>query len=263
MARCLMTRSRSSPRLVGESIIRSERPAVFGERLVLLCGQATGGFASTSWPMIGVSTSGRSRLVSTFIPGPRRRHRDLPEVSALGGCRLGPLQLVEHGAEVALQRGRFEAGLADGDVHVAVAIGAVLDLATLELGDGPADVLGDGAGLRVRHQATRADTRPRRPTSGIMSGVAMARSKSILPFWISSARSSAPTMSAPASRASWRPRPRRTRRRGRPCRCRQGDGATHHLVGLAWVDAETDGDLDPSSNVAWPASWPAPAPRWA
>ncbi len=36
-----------------------------------------------------------------------------------------------------------------------------------------------------------------------MSGVAMATSKSIWPFWICSARSSAPTMSAPASRACW------------------------------------------------------------
>ena len=42
-------------------------------------------------------------------------------------------------------------------VHVAVAVGAVLDLAALELGDGTTDVLGDGAGLRVRHQATRAE----------------------------------------------------------------------------------------------------------
>ena len=45
-------------------------------------------------------------------------------------------------------------------------------------------------------------TRPMRPTKGIMSGVAMARSKLKIPFSISAARSSAPTMSAPALRAS-------------------------------------------------------------
>ena len=48
----------------------------------------------------------------------------------------------------------LEADLADRDVDVAVAIGAVLDPAALELGDGPADVGGDRAGLRVGHQAT-------------------------------------------------------------------------------------------------------------
>src|SRR3954468_13419337 len=58
-----------------------------------------------------------------------RRDRDLLEVATLGSRRLGSLQLVEHCPEVALQRVRLEAGLADCDVHVAVAVGAVLDLA--------------------------------------------------------------------------------------------------------------------------------------
>src|SRR5215210_3890538 len=45
--------------------------------------------------------------------------------------------------------------------------------------------------------------RPSRPTTGIMSGVAIATSKSVKPsFWTRSARSSAPTKSAPASSAS-------------------------------------------------------------
>ena len=38
-----------------------------------------------------------------------------------------------------------------------MAVGAVLDLAALELGDGLADVGGDGAGLGVRHQAPRTE----------------------------------------------------------------------------------------------------------
>jgi hypothetical protein len=45
-------------------------------------------------------------------------------------------------------------------------------------------------------------TLPRRPTSGIMSGVAIQRSKLISPFCTFSTRSSAPTTSAPAARAS-------------------------------------------------------------
>ena len=44
--------------------------------------------------------------------------------------------------------------------------------------------------------------RPRRPTSGIMSGVAIATSKSVKPSSTRLARSSAPTTSAPASCAS-------------------------------------------------------------
>src|SRR5690606_23189741 len=55
-----------------------------------------------------------------------------------------------------------------------------------------------GFGIRLRGPRIL----PRRPTSGIMSGVAMQRSKSILPAWICSIRSSAPTISAPALRAS-------------------------------------------------------------
>src|SRR3569623_33758 len=45
-------------------------------------------------------------------------------------------------------------------------------------------------------------TLPRRPTTPIISGVAMQRSKSIVPPWTISIRSSAPTTSAPAALAS-------------------------------------------------------------
>ena len=55
-----------------------------------------------------------------------------------------------------------------------------------------------GFGIRPRGPSTL----PRRPTSGIMSGVAMQRSKSIVPPLTVSNRSSAPTMSAPAALAS-------------------------------------------------------------
>src|SRR5262245_5028398 len=55
-----------------------------------------------------------------------------------------------------------------------------------------------GLGIRPRGPSTL----PRRPTSGIMSGVAMQRSKSIAPPCTFSTRSSAPTTSAPAARAS-------------------------------------------------------------
>src|SRR5690606_4331265 len=55
-----------------------------------------------------------------------------------------------------------------------------------------------GFGIRLRGPRIL----PSRPTVGIMSGVAMQRSNSILPLWIVSIRSSAPTISAPAASAS-------------------------------------------------------------
>ena len=55
-----------------------------------------------------------------------------------------------------------------------------------------------GLGINPRGPSTR----PSLPTKGIMSGVAIARSKSVKPFSIRSARSAAPTRSAPASVAS-------------------------------------------------------------
>ena len=99
-----------------------------------------------------------------------------------------------------------------------------------------------------------------------MSGVAMAMSKLKLPFSISAARSSAPTMSAPASRA---------------ClgglaggehgdadvlagTAGQGDGAAHHLVGLARVDAEAHRDVDGLVELrAGQRLDQRQAPRWA
>src|SRR3546814_12837603 len=86
------------------------------------------------------------------------RERDLADVAALGRGGLGPLDLVEDGTEVGLQGRQIEADLADRHVHVAVTVGAVLDLPALELPDGLADVPGYRAGLWVGHKATRADT---------------------------------------------------------------------------------------------------------
>src|SRR5215217_5926812 len=45
--------------------------------------------------------------------------------------------------------------LANHAVDYAVAVHAVLDLATLDVPDGPADVLSDGAALRVGHEPAR------------------------------------------------------------------------------------------------------------
>ena len=96
-----------------------------------------------------------------------------------------------------------ERGLAHAEVDVAHLVGAVLDPAALELGDRLADVRGHGArssGWASGH-GDRGRGRARRPgPSG--PGVAMATSKSRKPPLILATRSSAPTTSAPASRAS-------------------------------------------------------------
>src|SRR3546814_19979894 len=86
------------------------------------------------------------------------RERDLADVAALGRGGLGPLDLVEDGTAVGLQGRQIEADLADRHVPVAVAVGAVLDLAALELLNRLPDVHGDPAGLGAGHRATGAET---------------------------------------------------------------------------------------------------------
>ncbi len=79
-----------------------------------------------------------------------------------------------------------------------------------------------------------------------MSGVAMQRSKLIVPFETISTRSSAPTISAPAALASFRLGATSEHRNARrPARAvRKVADATDHLVGVLRIDAEVDGDFD-------------------
>src|SRR5579871_6605031 len=110
------------------------------------------------------------RLVFQFLDEPARllriepnagahraRERDLPDVAALCGGRLRPDDLVQHRRVVLDERARLEALLADGDVDVRAAVGAVLELAGLRLGDSLGDVHRHRAGLRVRHETARAE----------------------------------------------------------------------------------------------------------
>ena len=168
------------------------------------------------------------------------------QVATLGRGRLGALQLVEHGAEV-LPRARRASKLTLPSGTCTLPYRSVrystlppLNSATAA----PTSVVTVpvlGFGIRPRGPSTR----PSRPTMGIRSGVAMATSKSSMPFSISAAG-----------------RRRRRSRRRRPGACwaasplantatrtslpvpGQRHGAAHHLVGLAGVDAEADGHLD-------------------
>ena len=130
-----------------------------------------------------------------------------------------------------------DARLLDAELHLA-ALGRLDRLARRWASPCPSF----GFGIRPRGPRIL----PSRPTSGIMSGVAMQRSKSILPAWIFSARSSAPTTSAPAARASsaLSPRGEHGDAQGLAGAVRQVDRAAHHLVGVTRIDAQVERQLD-------------------
>ena len=110
-----------------------------------------------------------------------------------------------------------------------------------------------GLGIRPRGPSTL----PRRPTTPIMSGVAIALSNSSQPSsWIFLTRSSAPTTSAPASCASLSlsPLAKTATRTDLAGAVRQHDRAAHVLIGVARIDAETDGELDASRRTSPSAS---------
>src|SRR5205807_114591 len=75
----------------------------------------------------------------------RARERDLPDVAALRCGRLRPDDLVDDGGVVLDELTLVEALLADRDVDVRPAVGAVLELAGLRVAHRLAHLEGDGA----------------------------------------------------------------------------------------------------------------------
>src|SRR4029077_6742522 len=98
-----------------------------------------------------------ARRVDAHAGAHRRRDRDLLDVAPLGRRGLRADDLLDQGRVVLEQALGVEALLADRDMDVGAAVGAVLELAALGIGDRLGDVERDRAGLRVRHQATRAE----------------------------------------------------------------------------------------------------------
>ena len=139
-----------------------------------------------------------------------------------------------------------EARLAERDVHVAVTVGAVLDLAALELADGLADVGGHRSGLRVRHEAARAEhtTELADHRHEIGSGDRDVEVEHAL-FDVGGEVVRADEVSAGGARLcggftrgeDGDPNVLAGARR-------QRDRAPHDLIGLAWVDAEAHCELD-------------------
>src|ERR1700753_3008430 len=98
-----------------------------------------------------------SRL-SDFIverdAGPHGRAQGDPtDVFTLGRGRLGPNYAVDHRGGVINQVLRREGELAHRYMHQGCLVGAELDLTGLDFPDACRHVVGDGSGLRVRHQA--------------------------------------------------------------------------------------------------------------
>src|SRR3954469_18078431 len=99
----------------------------------------------------------RPRRIDVDAGAHRRGERDLLDVPALRGGRFRAHDLVEQRGVVLYERAVVEAPLADRHVDVRAAVGPVLELACLGLAHGLRHVEGDGARLRVRHQAARAE----------------------------------------------------------------------------------------------------------
>src|SRR6516165_1853128 len=176
----------------------------------------------------------------------RRGERDLLQVAALGGGGLEPDHLIERGRVVLEQRLLREGGLPDDEVEVPVPVGAELDLAALDLGHRPAHVRGDGAGLRVRHQAARTEhaAEPADPAHQVRRGddrVEVEEPALDALDQVIGAHEVGPGRLRLLSTGTGREHEDPGRLAGA---VRQVDGAADHLVLLAGVDAEPEVYLD-------------------
>src|SRR5690606_24481064 len=79
------------------------------------------------------------------------------DVVSFGGSRLGADYTVDECAGVFLKLVRIEGGLADSAGDVAVFVELEVDTTGFHFLDGFRDVVGDGAGFRVRHEAARTE----------------------------------------------------------------------------------------------------------
>ncbi len=164
------------------------------------------------------------------------------DVLALGRRRLGLDHAGDHGGGVVHQLVGRERILPTGTCTSAVLSVRNSTLPALIFLHRVGDVEGHRTGLRVRHQATRAEHLTQLTDRLIMSGVAIRASKSVqFSFWIFSTISSPPTKSAPAASASrsFSPRGDDQHLLRLAQSVRQNHRAAHHLVGVLGIDAQT------------------------
>ena len=187
---------------------------------------------------------------STITPRPIVELTARPSAgTALGGRRLGLVQVEQQRLQVVLQRVGLEIRLADRAVDDAGLVGAVTTWPRLRVlhrvGRRPATPCRPSGSASGR--ADRAAGRACRPRAS-HPGVAMTTSKLRSPACICSARSSMPTTSAPAALRGFVSLLAGRREHGDAHRLagavRQHGRAAHLLVGLLRVDAEAHGDVD-------------------
>src|SRR6476469_668048 len=175
----------------------------------------------------------------------RRRDGDLLDVAALGAGRLETQHLVEGGGVVLRALDLGEGRLADDEVQVRVAVDAELDLAALDVRDGLGDVGGHRAGLRVRHERARAEdateaTDLDHHVGGGDDGVEVEPAAGDLLDQLVATDVVGAGLTGGLGLVGVR---EHQDAGGLAGAVRQVDGAAHHLVRLAGVDAETHDDV--------------------
>ena len=197
--------------------------------------------------MLTSSSMFRVRLASTGMPGPIvvakvTFFRYLP----LAADGFGAHDLFESRCVVLDQLLRAERGLADHQVQVGLLVDPETDLAALDVGYRLGDVGGHRAGLRVGHQAARAEHSGDPADLGHLvrrgdRGVEIQEAPLDLcdqvvaadPVGAGRFRLGGLVAGSEDDDAG-----------GLAGAVRQVDGATHHLVGLAGVNAQPERDLD-------------------
>src|SRR3954469_9192714 len=117
------------------------------------------------------------RQVDLHARAHRRGDAELLNELALRARRLVADDRFHERGEVLLEVALGEARLADAGVDDARLLDTELDLARLGVGDRLVYILVHRSELRVRHKALGPSTLPSLPTTPIMSGVAITRSK--------------------------------------------------------------------------------------
>src|SRR4051812_7935829 len=170
----------------------------------------------------------------------------LPDVATLGGGRLQTEDLLQRRAVVLHQLGVVERRLADDEVQVRVLVDAELDLAALDVVDSLGDIGGDGAGLGVRHETTGTEHAAeaadlahevRGGDDGVEVQTALRHLVDELVGADDVGARGTSGLGTVTGREDQDPG-------GLTGAVREVHGATDHLVGLARVDTQTEGDLD-------------------
>src|SRR5450759_1034191 len=188
----------------------------------------------------------RAALIQRNAGAHGRGHHCSLDETALGSGRLQTQDLVQRRTIVLHQLGLVEGGLADDEVEVGMLVGAELDLAALDLGDSLGHVHRHGTGLGVGHEAARTqhltqtadlahEVRGRHDRVEVEPAAChlfeqLVRADVIGPSGL--------CLLCPLAGGEDQD----------PCglarAVREVDGAADHLVGLAWVNAQSQGNFN-------------------